>query len=639
MPTIRPRLANVISNPDHVLSHWLWALPVLLIVAALGLRQIDLYPPDTDEFYSMYSAGWLVGGPFSPLDIIEYLNPCCTTHVPGYFFLLSAWGNLISYEVAVGRIFSVFCYLLALAVVYRLGRDFVAPGAGFFVLVILASNAYANFYVAHLRMYPLLMMTASIVFWLYLRIVESVGARGRGDYVALAVAAIAFLSVHLFSIVFLLPLAAYHLLFARRGRRWLMATLTGATVFILSAPWLVVVIQRTVETASDESDFLAFSDTAWGILSTLLSLVANGQGLLLLLCLVGLAVAAKAKRRLPKPVVLIAVFHIVVIIVLNEASSFIIRTSGLRYLLPTFIPLSLLAAAGLYHLFRFRRESVILLVLWLAAGTSFHNTTEWRPHIAGRELAFRLPPWQVIARLAPEPPPLVLGDFNMSNTSFSFNRRIPYSQQLHFFGPKDIPLIAFDDVPELHTIASQRAVTQPHVWLVYDLSNSSADEIDGMLSAMSLLDYVLCETTPIGAHWAILDYYWDNLDCALREPISEPRTAITSQKFYDARLSQDGSQLSFVDSWSAPADIESDYFAMSYQLLSEDWDNAAQLDLPLVHEGLTRRFSIETRDLPPGAYRLMLILYDRRTGKPLDWIDNPGYAPSLMELSEVVIPD
>lgn len=639
MPELAARQTGNVSRLSAVLSQWLWTIPVLLIVAALGLRQVDLYPPDTDEFYSMYSAGWLVGGPFSPLDIIEYLDPCCTNHVPGYFFLLSAWGNLISYEVAVGRIFSVFCYLLALAVVYRLGRDFVAPGAGFFVLVILASNAYANFYVAHLRMYPLLMMMAGIVFWLYLRIVEGVGARGRGDYVALAVAAIAFLSVHLFSIVFLLPLAAYHLLFARHGRRWIAATITGVAVFILSAPWLVVVIQRTGETASDESDFLAFSDTAWGILSTLLSLVANGQGLLLLLCLVGLAVAAQAKRRLPKPVVLIAVFHIVVIIVLNEASSFIIRTSGLRYLLPTFIPLSLLAAAGLYHLFRFRRESVILLVLWLAAGASFHNTTEWRPHIAGRELAFRLPPWQVIARLTPIPPPLILGDFNMSITSFSFNRRIPYSQRLHFFGPKDIPFMAFDDAPELQAIASQRAVTQSRIWLLYDQSQALADEIDRMMSAMSLLDYQLCETTPVGANWTILDFTWDTLGCADLELKSEPRTAITGHKFYDAALSQDGSQLYFVDSWSATADIESDHFAMSYQLLSEDWDNVAQLDLPMAHERLTRRFSIGTRNLPPGAYRLMLILYDTRTGKPLEWIDNPGYVPSMIELSEFVIPD
>ncbi len=39
------------SKPLHVgpardiLAHWSWALPVLLIVAALSMRQIDLYPP------------------------------------------------------------------------------------------------------------------------------------------------------------------------------------------------------------------------------------------------------------------------------------------------------------------------------------------------------------------------------------------------------------------------------------------------------------------------------------------------------------------------------------------------------------------------------------------------------------------
>ena len=45
---------------DRLLSHWAWVVPMLLVVAALSLRQSDLYPPAEDEFYSMHNAGWLL---------------------------------------------------------------------------------------------------------------------------------------------------------------------------------------------------------------------------------------------------------------------------------------------------------------------------------------------------------------------------------------------------------------------------------------------------------------------------------------------------------------------------------------------------------------------------------------------------
>ncbi len=33
----------------------------------------------------------------------------------------------------------------------------------------------------------------------------------------------------------------------------------------------------------------------------------------------------------------------------------------------------------------------------------------------------------------------------------------------------------------------------------------------------------------------------------------------------------------------------------------------------------------------------MAILYDKRTGENFDWIDNPGYVPGMMELTEIIL--
>ena len=78
---------------------------------------------------------------------------------------------------------------------------------------------------------------------------------------------------------------------------------------------------------------------------------------------------------------------------------------------------------------------------------------------------------------------------------------------------------------------------------------------------------------------------------------------------------------------------------MSFQLLSLDWDNVAQLDLPLVHEGVQRRFSIDVTDVDPGDYRLVVILYNGQTGERSVWHDNPGLSPELLTLAEIVIPE
>ncbi len=622
-----------------ILSHWLLILPVLLVVAALGLRQIDLYPPDTDEFYSMYSAGWLTGGPFSPWEIIETLAACCNEQVPGYYFFLSAWGNLISYDVAIGRVFSVFCRLLMLALVYRLGRDFVGPASGFFAIVILAACAFANFYVAHLRMYPLFMLMAAVTLWVYLRLAHQVANAKPLDYLALGLATLVLLSIHLFSIVFLLPLAAYHLFFAPRGRRWLAVSFTGAVVGMLSAPWLLAVVSRTVSMEDKQADMLAQTDTTWNILHNTLSLFGNGQWLLLALCLAGLAFAAKSSRWRISPFAPIVAFQLILLAILNEATSFIV-TSGYRYLLPSFIPMALLTAAGLYQLLQIRRVFGFLLALWIIGGLAFQANAHWRPYIVGREKAFRLPPWQVIARLAPsDPAPRIAGQFNWSIKSFSFNRRIPYSQRLHFFAPKDIPLSEFADLTELTELANRYQQTEPRMWILYDREHMSASEAQAAGQIIRDRDYDLCRTLAVGDAWQALDYAWDILECGGLERKSDARNSLIAHTLYAAEINDAGESLNIVAAWTALAEFSRADFALSYQLISADWENVAQGDLPMTDEGGLRRLSINLSDVPPGSYRLMTIHYNLRNGERLAWSDTPGNAPAMLPLAEITISD
>jgi len=640
MRGISSRLAYKNLKRNTFLSNWRWAIPVLLIVTALSMRKIDCCPPATDEYTSMWNAGWLVNSPYTPLDVIESLQRYSPDHTPGYFIFLSIWGNLTSYELASGRLISIFTGLLALSVAYRLARDFIAPEAGLFLMVILASNAFYNYYYAHTRMYTLFVLMAGCVLWLYLRILEQTRRLKARDCFALGAASLFFLSLHLFSIVFMLPLGLYHLLFAHKDRRWLAITLTGVITSCLSAPWLLIAFSRGISAGGNEE-----LELAGGILDNLSATLAafgNGQPLLLAVVIAAVFLTALAGRVLPKSILLLGAIHILLIVVMSATvPELFITKSGFRYLLPSLLIFALFLAAAVYRLFRSRRTFAVLLALWIIFGIHFQSAATWRPLIGGIEKAFFLPPWQKISRLASSPPPPMIFTYKIKieKWAFSWNRRISsYPQRLHYFGTKGIAMSYAADVPALKPMVANRAVNQERIWILYDRRSLIEGEYDGMLTVMDGFDYDLCETIDVGAHWSILDFYWDNLECAELELRSEPRNALTQHTFYDARPSEDGSQLSFVDSWSAPADFESEHFAMSYQLLSEDWDNVAQLDLPLVHEGLTRRFSLGTSNLPPGAYRLMLIVYDTRTGKAVDWIDNPGSVTSMFELSQFDVP-
>ena len=155
---------------DRLLSHWVWVVPVLLVVATLSSRETDLYAPAQDEFYSMYNSGWLVNGPFSPTEILRSLHRNSPNHSPFYFLLLSVWGVLTSTDILLARMLGILIGLLGLSMIYRLARDFIAPQAGLLAIVVFSSNAFFNYYIPFARMYTLLILLSAIVLWLYLEL-------------------------------------------------------------------------------------------------------------------------------------------------------------------------------------------------------------------------------------------------------------------------------------------------------------------------------------------------------------------------------------------------------------------------------------------------------------------------------------
>ena len=626
-------------HSKDILGHRFWALPILLMVAALALRQIDLYPPTVDEFYSMHNVGWLVNGPYSPIDVMQSLQRYSPNHTPGYFILLSIWGNLIAYDLALGRILTIFIGLLSLAMAYRLARDFVAPAAGLFALIVMSSNTFYNYYVPFVRFYPLLVFTSGVILWLYWRIMFRAKSPKALDYFALFAAVFALENTHLFCATFLVALGIYHLLFAPKNRRWLRVTATGIIAVVLFLPVLIDMaggIEWAIQVKS-------FSNPIDGMtaLGAWINLMLNEQPGLLIIVIAGLLLVFGYKTIPPSPVrmfyLLLTVIFLLILTLMAEYSGFI-RAVEMRYHLVNMLPFMLSIAAGIYSLYSFRRWLGLLALLWIAAGVGFQIDGDWRNFAAGKLSSVPLPPWPAMSReaLRAEQKPQLIG-YRLRPGMLGRIGKIGYSQKYHYFDRYSIKLKLFDNSEVFDNYIRQHAIALPSVWIVYQTSATTPHEIDNRQTTLDDLNYQLCDTIEIGIDTVIWQYTWQTLDCQPPQLLSSHQTVTLDYQFYGTALHAAESKLYFSDQWTARTrDLSG--FQMSYQLISADWNKAAQLDLPLVHEGQPRQFFIDISDVPHGQYRLMAILYDKRTGQQQNWLNSEGDPPAMLNLTDIDIP-
>ena len=627
---------QLVNSDRDVFAHWAWAIPVLLIVAALGVRQIDLYPPGPDEFYSMYNAGFLVHGPYTPFDVIESLYKNSPNHTPGYFLLLSLWGNLTSYDLAIGRILTILGALLSIAVIYRLARDFIAPVAGLFAIIIVASNAFYSFYIPNLRMYPLLVCLAAAVLWLYLRIVHRLQSIHRLDYAALGAAVFALLNVHAYSVTFLATIAVYHVFLVQKTQRWKYVAVAVCAAMLLAAPWYLVLITRGMERAAD-----AWSEAeagSWDTIAAWLNVTTNGQPLLLALSIAGLFLSIKKLGRSPQMYLLLAVPFLLILGLLTDATSFV-QTSGMRYQLAGWPLLILAMVAGLFALYSCRKWLGVLVVLWVIAGARYHVNTDWKPFIGGLQYSLDAPPWQVISRQAArsDPKPLVIG-YRIANSFVEWPSYLNYSQSEHYFDRLGLGLQLVGDPHEFGVFVSHKVISSPRVWVVYQKQYPNTDEIAEIDTRLMNLGYDRCQSSEVGVDNTILHYSWRILDCKSPDLQLSDKTDLIDYRFYGLQVDHANKVIEFVDAWSALTEFALDDNKISYQLVTADWDNVAQLELPLVHADVPRRFSIDISDVPAGSYRLMTILYNVQTNERLEWDDNYGTIPAMLALGEIEIP-
>ena len=603
------------------------------------MRQVEVFPPSTDEFFSMFNAGWLGNSAYSPMQVVQSLQKHSPDHTPLYFVLLSWWGQLVGTSLAAGRLLSVFISLMAMAMAYRLATDFVSPIAGLMALLILTSNAFYNFYLANTRMYPLLVACAGAVLWIYLRLVYQARSTKTADYLALAVSTFCLISTHAFSIIFMAMLGIFHLLFAPKNQRWLWTYIAVGIAALLFSPYYMMMANNIGRVIEGKQHATVGS---LGATELLLAVGMNDRPELLLIAVIGLAVGTWRRTIPMRPFLYLIVLYLLSLGLVAEFSGLIVK-DGMRYHLAGFLPLILLVSGGIYGLYRLRRWLGLLVVLWMFAGLEMQANARWWDYIVLRSQVFTQPPTHTLSRLAAaaEPKPAIFGyPYNDLYAPFAleYPGNIKLSQREHYFGKRGIVMNATDGLEVFRDFVADSNIDSPTLWYVYPDLDKWAPRIADARNVLGELRYTHCASEAVGRDHVISHYMWESLACAFPNATVSDQNALISFKFYASSLDNDGHALFFVDGWSAlGAQSVLNDFRMSYQLLNDDWENKAQVDLPFVHESTYRRFSIDLSQVPAGSYRLMAIAYNRQTGERLDWINNTGNPRNMLLLDEIAV--
>ena len=215
---------------------------------------------------------------------------------------------------------------------------------------------------------------------------------------------------------------------------------------------------------------------------------------------------------------------------------------------------------------------------------------------------------------------------------------VGYSQADYYFGLLGL-VTDWRNQPEFSAdYAREFAITHPSISVVFQTSKVDSFHAADIEVEMNSLGYVLCGEIDTGVDTVILAFRWETLECQDPQVATMLTTDPLEYEYYGASVDAEDNSVIFIDQWHSKLDDGHENLNVSHQLIDQDWDNVAQLDLPLVHEDSLRRFSIDISGVPAGSYRLVAILYDRSTGERHNWTDQDGNVTEYPVISEIVLP-
>lgn len=356
----------------------LWLIAILLLGFAVLISRLE-------TITSLWAdEGWTIAATNANDPIITVRDWVVNdVHPPLFFIGLDGWRLFTGDSVFELRYYSVMLTMIAIAVMYRVGRAVYSVRAGLLAALFYALHDLVKVLTQEVRHYPQQMLMVALAMWMYWRFWQR-PTRGRGALFAIAGAALLY--THYWGGFVLLALALHTLATRRDHLRAMAASFIG--IGLLFAPWLPVLIhQITLERPGGLPHALENNRAVYATL--VYQLVGIPELFWVVLCAAGLigtfTAAPKSWRAwLPTP----ASWLPLPIIVLTPALSILLNTAyptlSFRSLAVIVPALALLAAHGLA---RFRNPERLALVMFIVLYSLSKISAEPLPR----------PPWPQVA--------------------------------------------------------------------------------------------------------------------------------------------------------------------------------------------------------------------------------------------------
>jgi hypothetical protein len=354
-------------------SRLVWFVIAALFASAFAAAKLNADTLFVDEYWSIRNSG----GIFGPLDMMGIWERTATIDPGGmgilYYWLLGAWEWLVGNSPFSIRAFSLLAGVLALAMVYQLGRKLFSERIGFYAALVVASSAFFIDFMHEGRAYTMLVFVSAFAVYSYFDVMQEkpvsdfTNPRNRGEqekpvswwaYLRLALALAALAYTHYVSLAIGAVLGLIHLFHFKNTRHWYMvvlAMLLGGALFL---PWLSItmdVIQRGTEDTNRQKT----SMTSWQIIENLFHSFSNANLALFFF------LAFYSLKQFSKKVLYVWIYFLlslVLVILVNSRVPFMVHT---RYLIFVWPALALIMALGLEKLQRF---AVTALLCWMLLG-------------------------------------------------------------------------------------------------------------------------------------------------------------------------------------------------------------------------------------------------------------------------------
>ena len=594
---------------------------VVLIVFAFGANGLNTDPIWTDELYSISNmGGW--DPPSSPAEIVSSVADNFPDHVPLFFLLGAGWANFVGWTQFALRLMPVLAGVLMIAWTHRLASDMYNRFVGTVSAILLGSSAYMILYIHDFRMYSLFLMFATAHMWIYWRLIQR-KIVSRLAFIVFVISALTLFYTHIFSFIFFAGIGIYHLIFVAKSRQWLRLMAGWCVAAVLFLPYLHVVIAG-LQRASEKSNVTSRAASVQELLSTFLYLFGNGSWLVIAIVF-GVIAFVIANRRQTEMlgIAIVPLTMMVVIISLNEVVG-IIPLTRMRYFLIVWIPMVIVVARAMSLLPQPHVLTMAFMISWGVAGFQYYHSDDIILHTGSMVQTRLYPPmqdyvYQLEGKVRPQDFLLGFTRYDHVNKVLTLGKSVAdYYMQLHLdIDGAFIRQGAYGDW--LARDIRDKIDNQPYLLFTYNPQNL-AGSYDKVISAIQA-GYAACNVLVDRSNLRIQRYVLEMLDCDREYAPIEYENGVTLVDRFARYLPEDN-VVQTVTGWEVANEQLLQEYNISLQIITPEWQMKKQEDNHLYNNILKwYRSDLSTAGLPPGDYRVVVIVYDRETIKKVAGTD------------------